>query len=141
RRLARGRRRGRRARRPTPAGRGSRTGAGMRQRPPRAGGITRGGAAPCELAATLLVAGVDAAGRGPPARPVVVAAVVFDPARPRVNGLDDSKQLCAARREALYARIVERALSWHVVSIGADEIDRLNIHQATMLGMRQAVEG
>ncbi|MBJ6980451.1 ribonuclease HII [Luteimonas sp. MC1572] len=113
----------------------------MRQRPPRAGGITRSGDHSCAAEATLLVAGVDEAGRGPLAGPVVVAAVVFDPARPRVNGLDDSKQLCASRRETLYARIVERALAWHVVTIAAAEIDRLNIYQATMLGMRQAVEG
>ncbi|MEE7560916.1 ribonuclease HII, partial [Xanthomonas sp. Kuri4-2] len=80
-------------------------------------------------------------GRGPLAGPVAVAAVVFDPARPRINGLDDSKQLTAARREQLYARIVERALAWHVVLIESDEIDRINIYQATMLGMRRAVEG
>ncbi|MBN6103124.1 ribonuclease HII [Xanthomonas sp. CFBP 8703] len=88
-----------------------------------------------------LYAGVDEAGRGPLAGPVAVAAVVFDPARPRINGLDDSKQLTAARRETLYARIVERALAWQVVLIEAEEIDRLNIYQATMLGMRRAVEG
>ena len=93
------------------------------------------------VAGTVLVAGVDEAGRGPLAGPVAVAAVVFDPARPRINGLDDSKQLNAARREALYARIVERALAWRVVLVEADEIDRLNIYQATMLGMRLAVEG
>ena len=92
-------------------------------------------------AGTVLVAGVDEAGRGPLAGPVAVAAVVFDPARPRINGLDDSKQLTAARREVLYSRIVERALAWHVVLVQADEIDRLNIYQATMLGMRLAVEG
>src|SRR5690606_27483401 len=56
------------------------------------------------------------------------------------NGLDDSKQLTPARREALYDRIVERALAWHVVAIDADEIDRINIYQATMLGMRRAAE-
>ncbi|MDH5823397.1 ribonuclease HII [Luteimonas sp. RD2P54] len=88
-----------------------------------------------------LVAGVDEAGRGPLAGPVVVAAVVFDPARPRINGLDDSKQLCAARREVLYARIVERALAWRIVFIEAGEIDRINILQATLLGMRRALEG
>jgi ribonuclease HII len=88
----------------------------------------------------VLVAGVDEAGRGPLAGPVAVAAVVFDPSRPRINGLDDSKQLTAARREALYARIVERALAWHVVMVEVDEIDRLNIYHATMLGMRLAVE-
>ena len=87
------------------------------------------------------VAGVDEAGRGPLAGPVAVAAVVFDPDRPRINGLDDSKLLNAARREVLYARIVERALAWHVVLVEVDEIDRLNIYQATMLGMRLAVEG
>ncbi|OLI91408.1 ribonuclease HII, partial [Xanthomonas oryzae pv. oryzae] len=63
----------------------------------------------------LLVAGVDEAGRGPLAGPVAVAAVVFDPNKPRINGLDDSKQLTAERREQLYARIVDRALSWSVV--------------------------
>jgi len=87
------------------------------------------------------IAGVDEAGRGPLAGPVAVAAVVFDPARPRINGLDDSKQLAAERREVLYARIVERALAWHVVLITSAEIDHLNIFQATMLGMRRAVEG
>ncbi len=93
------------------------------------------------LSVPLLVAGVDEAGRGPLAGPVAVAAVVFDPARPRINGLDDSKQLNAARREVLYSRIVERALAWHVVLVEVEEIDRLNIYQATMLGMRLAVEG
>ncbi|RBB13322.1 ribonuclease HII, partial [Xanthomonas oryzae pv. oryzae] len=89
----------------------------------------------------LLVAGVDEAGRGPLAGPVAVAAVVFDPNKPRINGLDDSKQLTAERREQLYARIVDRALSWSVVLIDSEEIDRINIYQATMLGMRRAVEG
>ena len=89
----------------------------------------------------LRIAGVDEAGRGPLAGPVVVAAVVFDPARPRINGLNDSKQLCAERREALYDRIVERALAWHIVFVEVDEIDRINILQATLLGMRLALEG
>jgi ribonuclease HII len=87
------------------------------------------------------VAGVDEAGRGPLAGPVVVAAVVFDPQRPRINGLDDSKQLTAARREQLYERIVARAMAWHVVFIEVEEIDRINILQATLLGMRLALEG
>lgn len=91
-------------------------------------------------AAPPRVAGVDEAGRGPLAGPVAVAAVVFDPARPRINGLDDSKQLTAERREVLYARIVERALAWHVVLMTSEEVDALNIFQATMLGMRRAVE-
>ena len=88
---------------------------------------------------TVLVAGVDEAGRGPLAGPVVVAAVVFDPARPRINGLDDSKRLPPARREALYERIVDRALAWSVVFVDVDEIDRLNIFHATMAGMQRAV--
>ena len=87
------------------------------------------------------IAGVDEAGRGPLAGPVVVAAVVFSPGRTPVNGLNDSKQLNARRREALYERIVERALAWHVVAVEVEEIDRINIFQATMLGMRRAVEG
>jgi ribonuclease HII len=87
------------------------------------------------------VAGIDEAGRGPLAGPVVVAAVVFEPGRTPINGLADSKQLCAERREVLYARIVERALAWHVVFIEVDEIDRINIYHATMLGMRRALEG
>jgi ribonuclease HII len=91
--------------------------------------------------ATPFIAGIDEAGRGPLAGPVVVAAVVFAPGRTPVNGLDDSKQLAAARREALYPRIVERALAWHVVFVDVGEIDRINIFQATMLGMRRALEG
>src|SRR3546814_5111079 len=58
-----------------------------------------------------------------------------------LNGLDDSKQLTAARREALYARIVERALAWKIVFVEVEEIDRVNIFQATMLGMQRALEG
>ena len=96
---------------------------------------------PAAASTSPRIAGVDEAGRGPLAGPVVVAAVVFDPARPRINGLDDSKQLTAARREILYARIVERALAWQVVFIDVTEIDRINIFQATMLGMRRALEG
>jgi ribonuclease HII len=88
-----------------------------------------------------LIAGIDEAGRGPLAGPVVVAAVVFAPGRTPVNGLDDSKQLSAERREALYPRIVERALAWHVVFIEVDDIDRINIFQATLLGMRRALQG
>lgn len=90
-------------------------------------------------ATPLRVAGVDEAGRGPLAGPVAVAAVVFDPSRPRINGLDDSKQLTAARREQLHDRIMERALAWHVVLIDAATIDRLNIYQATLQGMREVV--
>lgn len=91
--------------------------------------------------ATLAYAGVDEAGRGPLAGPVAVAAVVFDPNRPLLPGLDDSKQLSASRREALYPQIIEHALAWQVVMVAVEDIDRLNILQATMLGMRLAVEG
>lgn len=86
------------------------------------------------------IAGVDEAGRGPLAGPVVVAAVVFAPGRTPINGLDDSKALGQRRREQLYARIVERAVAWHVVTVEVEEIDRINILQATMAGMLRAVE-
>jgi ribonuclease HII len=87
-----------------------------------------------------LVAGVDEAGRGPLAGPLAVAAVILNPRR-RIRGLDDSKKLTPARREALYTQIVERALAWHVVLIEVEEIDRINIYQATMAGMCRAVAG
>jgi ribonuclease HII len=86
------------------------------------------------------VAGVDEAGRGPLAGPVVVAAVVLDPSRP-IDGLNDSKKLSEARRERLYPLILERALAHCVVIIEPEEIDRLNIFQATMAGMSRAVAG
>lgn len=85
-----------------------------------------------------LVAGVDEAGRGPLAGPVVVAAVILDPRR-RINGLADSKILTAARREKLNARIRSRALAYSVIAIEVDDIDRLNIFHATMLGMARAL--
>src|SRR5512146_1279693 len=85
-----------------------------------------------------LVAGVDEAGRGPLAGPVVVAAVILDPQR-RINGLADSKVLTAARREALDARIRERAIAFSVVAIDVADIDRYNIFHATMLGMKRAL--
>jgi ribonuclease HII len=85
-----------------------------------------------------LTAGVDEAGRGPLAGPLVVAAVILDPAR-RIDGIDDSKALGAEEREALYARIVRRAAHWSVVVIEVEEIDRLNIFHATMAGMTRAL--
>jgi ribonuclease HII len=85
------------------------------------------------------VAGVDEAGRGPLAGPVTVAAVILDPLRP-IDGLNDSKKLSEARREALYPLIVERALAWHIAFVEATEIDDLNILQATLTGMRRALE-
>lgn len=87
----------------------------------------------------MIIAGVDEAGRGPLAGPVLVAAVVLDPDRP-IDGLDDSKRLNEKRREELFAVIIERSLAWAVVEIEPAEIDRINILQATLLGMKQAVE-
>ncbi|HWU75206.1 MAG TPA: ribonuclease HII [Rhodanobacter sp.] len=89
---------------------------------------------------SVLVAGVDEAGRGPLAGPLAVAAVILDPMRP-IAGLNDSKKLSEARREALYPQIVARALAYCIVLIEPDEIDRLNIFQATMTGMSRAVAG
>jgi ribonuclease HII len=86
------------------------------------------------------IAGVDEAGRGPLAGPVVAAAVILDPALP-VEGLADSKQLRPARRDALFEVIVERALAFHVAQASVEEIDSLNILQATMLAMQRAVQG
>jgi ribonuclease HII len=86
------------------------------------------------------IAGVDEAGRGPLAGPVVVAAVILHPERP-IDGLRDSKKLNAARRESLYEQIREYALAWSTVAVSAAEIDRLNILQATLVGMQRAVDG
>lgn len=85
------------------------------------------------------LAGVDEAGCAPLAGPVVVAAVILDPAR-RINGLDDSKVLPEPTREKLYARIVERARAWSVVAVEVAEIDRINIYHARMAGMLRALE-
>jgi ribonuclease HII len=87
-----------------------------------------------------LVCGVDEAGRGPLAGAVFTAAVILDPARP-IDGLADSKILSEARRDALALLIRERALAWCIASASVEEIDRLNILQATMLAMSRAVEG
>jgi len=86
----------------------------------------------------ILTAGVDEAGRGPLAGPVVVAAVILDPLH-RINGLRDSKILTADRRETLAERIRERAVAFSVVAIDVVDIDRLNIFHATMLGMTRAL--
>ena len=86
-----------------------------------------------------LVAGVDEAGRGPLVGNVVAAAVILDHNKP-IDGLTDSKKLSAARRERLAEQIREKAVAWNVVSIEAAEIDRINILQATMLGMKQSIE-
>ncbi len=86
-----------------------------------------------------LIAGIDEAGRGPLAGPVVAAAVILDPARP-IAGLRDSKLLSAARRDELAVVIRARALAWSVAAADVDEIDALNIRQATLLAMRRACE-
>ena len=107
---------------------------------PSSGGRRQTQEARGSIGAGLLTAGVDEAGRGPLAGPVAVAAVILDPGRP-IAGLNDSKKLSEARREALYPQIIERALAYCIVLVEPDEIDRLNIFQATMAGMSRAVAG
>ena len=87
-----------------------------------------------------LIAGVDEAGRGPLAGPVVAAAVILDEKNP-IRGLADSKTLTALRREKLFDEIRAKALCCSIAEASVEEIDRLNILQATMLAMRRAVEG
>jgi len=87
-----------------------------------------------------LVAGVDEVGRGPLCGAVVTAAVILDPLRP-IEGLNDSKKLTQARREALFPIIQERALAWCIARAEVEEIDQLNILHATMLAMQRAVAG
>lgn len=87
-----------------------------------------------------LIAGVDEAGRGPLAGPVVAAAVILDDLRPIV-GLNDSKKLTALRREKLFDEIRAKALCCSIAQASVEEIDRLNILQATLLAMRRAVDG
>jgi ribonuclease HII len=87
-----------------------------------------------------LVAGVDEAGRGPLAGPVVAAAVILDELQP-IKGLADSKKLTALRREALFDEIRAKALCSSIAFATVEEIDQLNILQATMLAMKRAVEG
>jgi ribonuclease HII len=86
-----------------------------------------------------LLAGVDEAGRGPLAGPVVAAAVILDPDNP-IDGLRDSKQLTQRRRECLYEEITARAIAWATGRADVEEIDRINILQATLQAMRRAVE-
>jgi len=87
-----------------------------------------------------LIAGVDEAGRGPLAGPVVAAAVILDDLKP-IKGLADSKQLTAKRREKLYDEIRAKALCCSIAQASVEEIDRLNILHATMLAMQRAVVG
>lgn len=86
------------------------------------------------------VAGVDEVGRGPLAGPVVAAAVILDPAKP-VEGLADSKKLSEARREKLAELIQKNALAWALGRAEVEEIDSINILQASLLAMQRAVEG
>jgi len=91
-----------------------------------------------QISSYRFVAGVDEVGRGPLAGPVVAAAVILDPARP-IEGLADSKALSASRREVLAEQIREQALAWAVGRAEHEEIDRINILQASLLAMRRAV--
>ncbi len=86
-----------------------------------------------------LVAGVDEAGRGPLAGPVVAAAVILDDLNP-IRGLNDSKKLTAKRRETLFDEIRARALCFAIAEASVQEIDQINILQATLLAMKRAVE-
>ena len=88
------------------------------------------------------VAGIDEAGRGACAGPLVVAAVVLDPAHiRRIHGLADSKLLTAAAREDAYAEVLRWAIDWHVVVIGPDQIDATGLHVCNVAGMRRAYAG
>lgn len=87
-----------------------------------------------------LVAGVDEAGRGPLAGPVIAAAVILDPARP-IAGLKDSKKLTEKKRLVLFDEIREKALAWSAARATVREIDEINILQASLLAMRRAVDG
>lgn len=86
----------------------------------------------------FLIAGVDEAGRGPLAGPVIAAAVILHPHRP-IAGLADSKKLTEKRREQLFNEIRANALAWSVARSTRDEIDKINILQASMLAMQRAV--
>jgi ribonuclease HII len=92
------------------------------------------------VVASRLICGVDEAGRGPLAGPVFAAAVVFPPGRRAPNGIADSKLLSARRRDKVAGVIKERALVWAVAWASVEEIDSLNILQASLLAMRRAVE-
>ncbi|PCJ30799.1 MAG: ribonuclease HII [Gammaproteobacteria bacterium] len=86
------------------------------------------------------IAGIDEVGRGPLAGPVVTAAVILDPNKP-IEGLNDSKKLTEKRREQLVPLIKENALAWSLGRAEVEEIDEINILQATLLAMKRAVEG
>lgn len=87
----------------------------------------------------MLIGGVDEAGRGPLAGPVVVAGVVM-PLDDIIDGVNDSKKLSEKRREKLYDEILKKAISWHVAIVDAERIDEINILNATKEGMKECVE-
>lgn len=88
----------------------------------------------------MLIAGVDEVGRGPIAGPVVAAAVILDPNKP-IEGITDSKKLSERRREQLAAEIMEKAIAWSIGRAEVEEIDQINILQASLVAMRRAVTG
>lgn len=92
-----------------------------------------------DLSPYKFIAGVDEAGRGPLVGAVVAAAVILDPDNP-IAGLNDSKKLSEKKRNALEIEIKRKALAWSVSSVDAEEIDRINILQASLLAMKRAVE-
>lgn len=87
----------------------------------------------------MVIAGADEAGRGPLVGSVVAAAVILDPNNP-IEGLNDSKKLTEKKREKLFVEIKEKALAWAIAEASHEEIDELNILQASLLAMRRAVE-
>lgn len=93
-----------------------------------------------KITETLYTAMVDECGAGPLCGDLVVAAVILDPANPIV-GLNDSKKLTEKKRELLYPQIIEKALDYCIIHISPKEIDKINIFQARMLGMKMAIEG
>lgn len=88
---------------------------------------------------TILIAGVDEVGRGPLAGPVVAAAVILDPAKP-IDGLTDSKKLSEKKRDALFDIIQSQSLAWAIGRAEVEEIDKINILQASFLAMQRAVK-
>ncbi len=108
--------------------------------PMRSKTFLRAEQAPLDWDAPGLLAGVDEAGRGPLAGPVFAAAVILDELHP-IRGLADSKKLSPRRRDALYDEIRAKALCCSVAQASVEEIDQVNILQATMLAMRRAVDG
>ncbi|CUS48706.1 MAG: ribonuclease HII [Idiomarinaceae bacterium HL-53] len=86
-----------------------------------------------------MICGVDEAGRGPIAGPVVAAAVILDPAKP-IEGLADSKKLSEKKRDLLSTEIKQKALAWSIAQCDPEEIDELNILYASLLAMRRAIE-